>query len=53
MASVKVHRVFPSSCVVLHLHSKFNFIEIALETAGRSLHHSCGTELTRQGISLP
>lgn len=24
-----------------------------LETAGQSLHHSCRTELTRQGISLP
>ena len=24
-----------------------------LETAGKSLHHSCRTELTRQGISLP
>ena len=26
---------------------------IVLETAGQSLHHSCRTELTRQGISLP
>ncbi len=24
-----------------------------LETAGKSLHHSCWSELTRQGISLP
>ena len=53
MTSVKVHRVFPSSCIVLHLHSKFNFIEIVLETVGQSLHHSCRTELTRQGILLP
>ena len=24
-----------------------------VETVSRSLHHSCGSELTRQGISLP
>ncbi len=24
-----------------------------LETAGKSLHHSCWSELTRQGVSLP
>jgi len=28
-------------------------MEIILETAEQSLHHSCGTELTRQVISLP
>jgi len=53
MALVKVHRVFPSNCVMLHLHSNFNFIEIVLETVGQSLRHSCRTELTRQGILLP
>lgn len=48
-----MHRVFPSDCAVLHLHNNFNFIELALETAGQSLLHSCRTELTRQGILLP
>ena len=36
-----------------HLHGKFNFTESILETAKKSLYHSCRTELTRQGISLP
>ena len=36
-----------------HLHGKFKFTESILETARESLCHSCGTELTRQGISLP
>jgi hypothetical protein len=36
-----------------HLHGHFNFAESALETAGRPLRHSCRSELTRQGISLP
>ena len=53
MVSVKVHRVFPSSCTELHLHSNFNFIKTILETVGQSLHHLCRTELTRQGILLP
>ena len=30
-----------------------NFTELMAETAPRSLHHSCRSELTRQGISLP
>ena len=30
-----------------------NFTELTAETAPRSLHHSCRSELTRQGISLP
>ncbi|MBS4163025.1 hypothetical protein PRO82_000314 [Candidatus Protochlamydia amoebophila] len=38
---------------ILHLHSKFNFTRLILETVGKSLHHSCRSELTRQGISLP
>ena len=29
------------------------FTELAVETVPRSLHHSCRSELTRQGISLP
>ena len=36
-----------------HLHGDFNFTELVLETAGKSLRHSCRSELTRQGISLP
>ena len=48
-----MHRVFPSSCIASHLHNKFNFIKTILETVEQSLHHSCRTELTRQGISLP
>src|SRR3569623_3709979 len=36
-----------------HLHEEFNFAESILETVGRSLRHSCRSELTRQGISLP
>ena len=37
----------------LHLHSDFNFTESRVETAPPSLRHSCRSELTRQGISLP
>src|ERR1700738_3804073 len=36
-----------------HLHGEFNFAEPVLETVGKSLRHSCRSELTRQGISLP
>ena len=36
-----------------HLHPYFNFTGLPVETALKSLHHSCGSELTRQGISLP
>src|SRR3546814_19144462 len=36
-----------------HLHGEFNFAEHLLETVGKSLRHSCSSELTRQGISLP
>ena len=50
---VKVHRVFPSSCTQPHLHGKFKFTGIMLETAKQSLRRSCRTELTRQGILLP
>lgn len=38
---------------ISHLHKKFIFAENILETAGRSLCHSCASELTRQGITLP
>eukprot|EP00827_Trimyema_finlayi_P006983 TRINITY_DN900_c1_g1_i3.p1 TRINITY_DN900_c1_g1~~TRINITY_DN900_c1_g1_i3.p1 ORF type:complete len:190 (-),score=-54.50 TRINITY_DN900_c1_g1_i3:132-701(-) len=36
-----------------HLHRYYNFTELMTETVSRSLHHSCRSELTRQGISLP
>ena len=36
-----------------HLHRYYNFTELMVETVSRSLHHSCRSELTRQGISLP
>ena len=36
-----------------HLHRYYNFTGIMVETASGSLHHSCRSELTRQGISLP
>ena len=36
-----------------HLHRQYNFTERPVETAPNSLHDSCRSELTRQGISLP
>ena len=36
-----------------HHHRDYNFTELTVETVSRSLHHSCRSELTRQGISLP
>ena len=41
------------SRVNTHLHVYYNFAGPPVETAPKSLHHSCGSELTRQGISLP
>jgi hypothetical protein len=38
---------------ISHLHETFNFTGPPAETAPKSLHLSCGSELTRQGISLP
>src|SRR5581483_5117105 len=35
-----------------HLHRDSNFTEPLVETASKSLRHSCRSELTRQGISL-
>ena len=35
-----------------HLHWHFNFTGCIVETALKSLRLSCGSELTRQGISL-
>jgi len=39
--------------VIPHLHGKFNFTGLTLETAKESLRRSCRLELTQQGISLP
>ena len=36
-----------------HLHWYFNFTGCIGETVPKSLRLSCGSELTRQGISLP
>jgi hypothetical protein len=44
---------FRPAAVNEHLYSYFNFAESVVETVGKSLRHSCGSELTRQGISLP
>jgi len=35
------------------LHQYNNFAGRAVETVPKSLRHSCGSELTWQGISLP
>eukprot|EP01022_Parablepharisma_sp_SALTPOND_P006884 TRINITY_DN1278_c0_g1_i11.p1 TRINITY_DN1278_c0_g1~~TRINITY_DN1278_c0_g1_i11.p1 ORF type:complete len:250 (+),score=-32.26 TRINITY_DN1278_c0_g1_i11:70-819(+) len=55
--SVKLQQRFTGSfrlaAGTLHLHSDFNFTESRVETAWPSLRHSCRSELTRQGISLP
>ena len=51
--TVKMHRVFPSHYSTLHFHRAFTFTESSSETAERSLHHSCGTAINCQGISLP
>src|SRR5699024_7991927 len=37
----------------VHLHTSYNFTGSLVETVPTSLHLSCGSELTRQGISLP
>ena len=36
-----------------HLHDEYSFTEPLVETVVRSLRHSCRSELTRQGTSLP
>src|SRR3989338_8841995 len=35
-----------------HLHRSCIFTELLLETVPKSLHHSCTSEFTRQGITL-
>ena len=51
-AIVKVPGSFRPSARNEHLYSYCNFTEFAVETAEKSLRHSCRSELTRQGISL-
>jgi len=53
MIIVKVHGSFRLAANTLHFHRKYNFTEITLETVEKSLHHSCGTAINCQGISLP
>ncbi len=50
---VKVQGSFRPSARNEHLYSYFNFAGSMVETVGKSLRHSCRSELTRQGISLP
>ena len=46
--AVKVHGVFPSDRGNPASSREFNFTEPMLETVGKSLRHSCRSELTRQ-----
>ncbi len=52
-AVVKLLGSFRLSAGNRHLHRYCIFTELILETVPQSLHHSCTSELTRQGISLP
>src|SRR5437660_1729858 len=42
-----------SPAFLLSVHRYCSFAELTEETAVKSLRHSCRSELTRQGISLP
>lgn len=50
---VKVPGSFRPAARNEHLYSYCNFAESMVETVEKSLRHSCRSELTRQGISLP
>ena len=52
-ATVKLHGSFRPVAGNLHLHRYYDFTESLVETVPKSLRLSCGSELTRQGISLP
>ena len=52
-AIVKVPGSFRLFAGRRHLHRQYNFTESLVETVRKSLRHSCRSELTRQGISLP
>src|SRR5213083_2731105 len=51
-APVKVHGSFRPTTGTRHLHRDYSFTGSLVETAPKSLRHSCRSELTRQGISL-
>jgi len=51
-AIVKLLGSFRLTTGIRHLHRKCIFTERVLETVSLSLHHSCTSELTRQGITL-
>ncbi len=51
-AVVKLLGSFRLTTGIRHLHRKCIFTERVLETVPQSLHHSCTSELTRQGITL-
>jgi len=53
MSIVKEQGSFRLAARKPHLHGYFNFTGPILETVGVSLLHSCRSEFTRQGISLP
>src|SRR5665647_3351608 len=50
---VKVPGSFRPAARNEHLYAWCNFAELVVEAAPKSLLHSCRSELTRQGISLP
>lgn len=49
---VKLLGSFRLTALNRHLHRYCIFTELVPETVPQSLHHSCASELTRQGISL-
>src|SRR3990167_3538921 len=51
-AIVKLLGSFRLTALNRHLHRYCIFTELVPETVSQSLHHSCASELTRQGISL-
>src|SRR3990167_6947140 len=51
-ATVKLLGSFRLTAGNRHLHRYCIFTELFSETVPQSLHHSCASELTRQGISL-
>ena len=53
LGEIQMQRVLPSGSMVPRIQGRLNFTEIRLATVKKSLHRSCRTELTRQGILLP
>lgn len=50
---VKVLGTFRLTMGTPHLHGELNFTKLMLKTVRKSLNHSCRSQITRQGISLP